>query len=151
MNVPKRKMLPLSKQLQLQIQTGTNPVDSQHFNHLCKEKGDKSRFLQPNLFSFPSFPSNKRVIDNIGVILWTSGFAPSIPRKENWGTVQPGCFLRVSRSSNCLKKFVLSSISIEFCNRSLFWGVTIEALLQTNNNLGWKRPPIKSLLYWLQT
>lgn len=81
MNALKSKMLPLSKQLQPQLQTGTNPVDFQHFNHLCKEKGDKSRlFLQPNLFSFPSFPSNKWLIDNIEqlqVILWTPGFALS--------------------------------------------------------------------------
>lgn len=62
-------------------------MDSQRFNHLCEEKGDKSGlFLQPNLFSFPSFPSNKWVtdiIEQLQDILWTSGFAPSVPRKEN--------------------------------------------------------------------
>lgn len=67
--------------------TWDKPSGFQHFSPLCKEKGDKSRlFLQPNLFSFPSF--NKCVTDNIEqvqVILWTSGLALSIPRAENGG------------------------------------------------------------------
>lgn len=140
MNVLKRKMLPLSKQLQLQLQTGTNPVDSQHFNHLCKEKSDKSRFFFSSPIYFLLFPPVNVSLITLSNFRSSCGHQvlPSQFLGQKMGTVPPGCFAQVSRCNNCLKKFVLSSFSMESCNlnyRSLPQSFRLEKTSSQISNL----------------